>query len=262
MAGGTLRVASDAQLGASAGEITLRGGELLTSDSSFATTRSVLVNEAEGADTLAAMDETIATYHGIISDGGDAIALVVGDPTNQGIVVLTGVNTYSGGTVVAGGRLSVASDTNLGALPARLTLSGGALETTANFTSPRSVLVLPGLGRSSLFADFGTVANYTGFISGPGLLSVDGPGTVVLSGSNNNYSGGTLTQNGILSVANDENLGDPTGGIILEAGELLTTRDGFNKGPSPLIQARVMTLWRRSPVRRRLTRVSFQAMGP
>jgi fibronectin-binding autotransporter adhesin len=230
VAGGTLRVASDAQLGASAGEITLQGGELLTSDSSFATTRSVLLNEAEGVDTLAAMDETIATYHGIVSDGGDAIALVVGDPTNQGIVVLTGVNTYSGGTIVAGGRLSVASDTNLGALSGRLTLSGGALETTANFTSPRSVLVLPGLGRSSLFADFGTVANYTGFISGPGLLSVDGPGTVVLSGSNNNYSGGTLTQNGILSVASDANLGNPIGAITVEAGELLTTGDGFISG--------------------------------
>ena len=31
-------------------------------------------------------------------------------------------------------------------------------------------------------------------------------------------------------MANDENLGDPIGGIILEAGELLTTRDGFNTG--------------------------------
>jgi autotransporter-associated beta strand protein len=92
------------------------------------------------------------------------------------------------------------------------------------------VLVLPGLGRSSLFADFGTVANYTGFISGPGLLSVDGPGTVVLSGINNNYSGGTLTQNGILSVATDANLGDPTGAIMVEAGELLTTGDGFISG--------------------------------
>jgi outer membrane autotransporter protein len=74
------------------------------------------------------------------------------------------------------------------------------------------------------------VANYTGFIFGPGLLSVDGPGTVVLSGINNNYSGGTLTQNGILSVATDANLGDPTGAIMMEAGELLTTGDGFISG--------------------------------
>jgi outer membrane autotransporter protein len=227
--GGILSVASDAQLGASGGAITLQGGELLTSDSGFATTRSVLLNESTGANTLAAMDETIATYNGVVSDGGNEIALVIGDPTNQGTVVLTRVNTYSGGTIVAGGRLSVASDPNLGALTGGLTLSGGALETTANFTSARSVSVLPGLGRSSLFADFNTVANYTGFISGPGLLSVDGPGTVVLSGINN-YSGGTLTQNGILSVATDANLGDPTGAIIVEAGELLTTGDGFISG--------------------------------
>ena len=64
-------------------------------------------------------------------------------------------------------------------------------------------------------------------ISGPGGLSVVGPGTVILTGTNT-YLGGTLTQNGILSVANNENLGDPRGGIILEAGELLTTRDGFS----------------------------------
>jgi len=106
-----------------------------------------------GTDVLAAENGTIATYTGVIS--GDN-TLVVGDETHLGTVILAGNNTYNQGTIVQGGILSVAADAALGALA--LALSGGELETTANFATARSVILASTLGRDSLFADSGTTA--------------------------------------------------------------------------------------------------------
>ena len=53
--------------------------------------------------------------------------------------MLTAANTYTGGTTLSGGTLSIASDANLGAAAGGLTLNGGTLLTTADLTSARAV---------------------------------------------------------------------------------------------------------------------------
>jgi autotransporter-associated beta strand protein len=56
------------------------------------------------------------TYTGIVSGAG---FLVVGDGVNKGTVVLSGANSYFGGTLVLGGAtLSVGNDGNLATLSA------------------------------------------------------------------------------------------------------------------------------------------------
>ncbi len=56
--------------------------------------------------------------------------------TGSNIVVLTGTNTYSGGTIINGGVLQVASDAQLGATSGGITLNGGQIHNSD------SVLVL------------------------------------------------------------------------------------------------------------------------
>jgi fibronectin-binding autotransporter adhesin len=151
--------------------------------------------------------------------------------TGQGLLTLTGDNSYSGGTTISGGTLRVASDTNLGAAGGGLTLEGGELETIADLTTGRSVaLILSVNGANTLGAAANTTAIYTGVISGAGGLSVgdgDDPGTVVLSDLNNSYTGGTTVSDATLRVANDANLGDPSGGLTLNGGELVGSGSGL-----------------------------------
>ncbi|QKD00922.1 autotransporter outer membrane beta-barrel domain-containing protein [Mesorhizobium loti R88b] len=53
-------------------------------------------------------------------------------------------------------------------------------------------------------------------------VTVDGDGTLVLSGTNS-FSGGVLVSKGTLSVGADASLGNPDGGITLATGTLMTT---------------------------------------
>ena len=166
-----LQVDADTELGAPGGGITLAGGELLTTGAGFKTARPVDLNPV-GSDILAAATGTTATYTGVISDSEP---LTMGDSTHRGTVVLTGNNSYSGGTTVAGGVLSVADDTNLGNPSGGLTLAGGELATTANFTTARTVTLVPTPSFDGLFAATGTAAIYQGVISGSGALNAAGP---------------------------------------------------------------------------------------
>lgn len=61
--------------------------------------------------------------------------------TDLGKLVLNGINTYTGGTAINGATLAISSDANLGAAGTGLTLDTGVLQTTANITSGRHVVV-------------------------------------------------------------------------------------------------------------------------
>ncbi|RVA24790.1 hypothetical protein EN935_25480, partial [Mesorhizobium sp. M7D.F.Ca.US.004.03.1.1] len=113
--------------------------------------------------------------------------------TDAGTLVLSGANTYTGGTNVSGGVLSVAADNNLGDAAGGLTLSGGTLRNTAAFSSARDVTLLAAGGT------FDTAANLTlsGVISGAGSLAKTGSGTLTLTGTNS-YGGNTLVDAGTL----------------------------------------------------------------
>src|SRR5690606_33896552 len=103
-------------------------------------------------------------------------------------------NTYTGGTTLAGGVVSVSSDANLGDASGALTFSGGRLATTAGFVSSRSIaLAADGL----LDAASGTTLELRGEIAGTGALVKQGAGTLVLEGANS-YAGGTRIEGGTL----------------------------------------------------------------
>ena len=77
-----------------------------------------------------------AGYTATISAVLDGAAKLV--KTDLGTLVLSGINTYTGGTAVNGGTLQVSQDSNMGALAGALSLNGGTLATTATFDTARA----------------------------------------------------------------------------------------------------------------------------
>src|SRR6185312_8587260 len=103
---------------------TLRGG-------------SLALNPASGpAGTFSIDNGVTTTVASAIVDGtGNTLKKVGG-----GQLTLTGANTYSGGTQLLGGILSVSSEANLGAASGALTFDGGTLQFGAGFTVARPVV--------------------------------------------------------------------------------------------------------------------------
>lgn len=109
-----------------------------------------------------------------------------------GTTLLTGANTYDGGTVVSGGTLVISSDGNLGAATGSLTLDGGTLTSTAGVASARAVTV--GAGGGTVGVTPGVALVLRGGISGYALTKTGG---LVILTADNTYtdttiSGGTL----------------------------------------------------------------------
>ena len=75
-----------------------------------------------------------------------------------GTLVLTGTNTYTGGTQLDAGTLRISSDANLGDAAGGLVFNGGTLNTTADLASNRAVTLL---GAGTLSTDAGTTLSST-----------------------------------------------------------------------------------------------------
>ena len=73
--------------------------------------------------------------------------------TDLGTLVLSGTNTYTGGTAINGGTLAVSSDANLGAAAGGLTFNGGTLANTSAFTTGRAITLAAGGGTFNTAAD-------------------------------------------------------------------------------------------------------------
>ena len=202
--GGTLEVSSNGNLGAASGALTLDGGAL-GNTASFDLARPVVLGPSGGTirtgeDLL--ISDTISGSGALSKAGDDAL-------------VLTGANSYSGGTVVSGGSVVVSSNTNFGDPSGTLTLDGGTVGNTASFDLARPVVLGTAGGSFRTDEDLGV----SGTISGSGALAKSGDGVLVLSGENK-YGGGTSVTGGTLVVTSDAGLGSGAGILSLDGGAL------------------------------------------
>ncbi|MGH6761634.1 MAG: autotransporter-associated beta strand repeat-containing protein [Phyllobacterium sp.] len=128
------------------------------------------------------------------------------EKTDAGTLVLTGANTYTGGTAINGGTLRISSDANLGAAAGGLSFNGGTLNTTTTMTSNRAVTLA---GAGTFLTDPTVDLTLSGGIFGAGSLTKAGSGKLILTGDDS-HTGGTTIASGTLQIGN----GGTTGSII------------------------------------------------
>ncbi|MFZ1179929.1 MAG: autotransporter-associated beta strand repeat-containing protein, partial [Herbaspirillum sp.] len=156
----------------------------------------------------------------------------------SGTTILTGNNTYAGGSTISAGTLSISKDINLGAADGPLTFqSGGTLLTTAGIVSTRNV----NLAGDGTINNGGNVDTFSEVFSGAGSLIAAGGGTTILTGDNT-YAGGTTISAGTLQLGNGGSSGSIVGNIIDNAALVIKRSDsvtlaGVISGTGTLTQA-------------------------
>jgi autotransporter-associated beta strand protein len=224
--GGTLGVSQDANLGLSPGPvtatnpyrvrwITLDGGPLqslgnfltqpdgtlqFTGSFTLDPNRGIALGPVSGAGfgVIQVTAGNTVTYGGVISDNTDGVTRGVGTFVFEGAgtLVLTGVNTFRGGTIVKPGTLIVSSDAALGAAgtPVQV-LANDVLIYNGNSTTSRPFTLSGGTLAVAAGATL-TLSNATitgGTIAGPG-------GFATLAGHSASFSGGAIGQSGSLTL--------------------------------------------------------------
>ena len=174
-----------------------------------------------------------------------------------GTLVVTGTNTYQGGTNVENGVLQLGSS---GALPAGTAVTMGAGSTSgtldlSGFSPTVGGLATAGTGTANVIGNSSTSTNSTLTFAGTGPISTFGgtiqdtvgSGTmtvalVVSSGklaltNANTYTRGTAVNGGTLQVSADNNLGAAAGGLSFDSGTLAVTGSGFASARATTLNA-------------------------
>jgi autotransporter-associated beta strand protein len=188
----------------------------LQSDAGLLTVSGSFQNNQSGAGDvryLNLMGNGNGLFSGVIADSSvtpnpSQTALV---KTGSGMWTVTGINTYSGSTSIAGGTLSISSDAALGTPPAiptaNIVISNSATLAAAGTMYSWSAVNLS--GNRNLVVNSGAVATLNtngntmivgGAITGGGGLNKAGAGTLTLAGSNS-YTGPTTIAAGTLLVS-------------------------------------------------------------
>jgi len=148
-----------------------------------------IVGDVLNNGTLAVNRSDVLTLRGVISGTG---AL---QQNGTGTTILTGNNTYGGGTTINAGMLQLGNGDASGSI------NGDVVDN--------------GIFAINRFDTY----TFGGVISGVGAFAQVGPGTTILTAANT-YSGGTAINAGVLAVAADANLGAASGGLSFNSGTL------------------------------------------
>ncbi len=181
--GGVLSVSSSSNLGAFNNSVVISGATLQNTRP-ITTSRHILL--ANGTFQT----DADLTLRGLI-DGSTL------NKQGAGTLILSGDNTYTGGTTIAAGTLQLGDGGTTGSIQGDVANNG-----TLAFTL--------------------TAAND---ISGAGTLSQQGSGTLILSG-NNTYSGSTTVSAGTLQVGNGGTTGSLGTGAVTNNAALVFNRSG------------------------------------
>jgi autotransporter-associated beta strand protein len=183
---GTLNAISntDNQLGAAAGNITIGSGTLqYTNGAPLITTRNFSLTGASQINTSSVPANSVTISAPAVISGLGSL-----EKAGVGTLILSNANTYQGGTTISGGELRISNDNQLGNTTGALHIGTATLYTTAGITSARSGSFT---GAPAIFDTGGAnTSTLTGNFSGVGALTLQGGGTLILTGSNS-YSGGT-----------------------------------------------------------------------
>lgn len=194
---GITQVAAAGTLGLGVG-----GAGFYTSADVDALFANTLANVNMAAESGVGIDTTAGDFEYSTSQSGARGLAKIG----PNVLTLSGNNTYTGDTLLAGGTLSISSDASMGAATGALTMfSGTTLRITGsnNPTSTRSI-TLQGAATFEVTQAINTVT-LTSDLNPSGIFTKAGPGTLRLTGNvtnngNSIISGGTLNPAGIFNT--------------------------------------------------------------
>ncbi|HJR56016.1 MAG TPA: autotransporter-associated beta strand repeat-containing protein [Rhizomicrobium sp.] len=184
----------------SAGTLQIGGGGLTGS----------IVGDVANDGALAFNRSDTVTFSGAITGSGSVTQ------AGSGILILTGANNYSGGTIVASGTLSVVDPAALGT--GAITTTGSVIDYAADGMVLGNAIILSS-DTTQLQVPGAVTATQGGDISETGgarPLEKTGTGTLILTG-NNSYTGDTTVTDGVLRLGSGASLGG--GGLIIDGGE-------------------------------------------
>ncbi len=210
--GGLIKSSTVATLISGPGELTAGG-----------TASGMLSISVDAGQTLTISSSIIdnAGPDGIYGDSDDgSVSLSMND---SGTLILSGTNTYSGGTYLNGGTLQISADSNLGSGP--VVMGGGALAITSGFAagSTQPFSVTSGETGTLDIASGQVLAIGNGndmLTSGSGsTLYLTGGGGLVIPGANPDFDGALQVDAGALQLQNAQSLG--SAGTVTLAGGVL-----------------------------------------
>jgi autotransporter-associated beta strand protein len=231
--GGLLFFKSDANLGKAGEAITLNGGDLAAEGlpPSVDINRSLVLAANGGIQNTSPL-----SWSGVISGSGQFIK------TGVGTLTLSGANTYSGGTLVSRGFVSLAADVALGQAGTLVTLQNGTglratdtFETSRPFAVDGAALIL--INPSKTLTINGAVSGGTLIAQGDGTLVLNGPGSfaklavvggTVIGNAATLGAGGIALTSGAFpaTIVFDQRFDGTFGGNITGGGSLLKTNVG------------------------------------
>ena len=203
-------------------------GYTLTLDNSGSGASVAVTNgTANDIQTAVALNGSTAfnvTSGSALTVSGTASGVGTLTKAGNGILTLSGANTYSGATAVNGGTVIVSADTGLGTAPGstvtnQLTLNGGTLSVPTGFAMASQRGLTIGAGGGTIDVASGQTLAYGYVISGTGNLTKNGDGTLDLTYSTTDHTYGNLTLNaGTIAINKSSGLG--TGTVIINGGTI------------------------------------------
>jgi autotransporter-associated beta strand protein len=139
--------------------------------------------------------------------------------TGAGLLVLSGANTYTGGTAFNAGTVNAGSSGALGS-SGTLSFGGGTLQYSASNTTDYSSRFSTAASQAyNIDTNGQSVTLATALTSSGGSLAKSGTGTLTLSGTNT-YTAGTTLSAGTLKASNTSAFGTTAGTLTLGGGTL------------------------------------------
>jgi fibronectin-binding autotransporter adhesin len=207
VSGGTLQLGNTNALGASSGSLGVAPGALVDLNGFSPTVGAlsgggVIDNISSAAAPTLTIGNAAAsgTFSGSIRNTSNSLTLVMAGPGTQ---ILSGTNTYSGGTNINGGVLNFApAALPYNTSPPNITFGGGTLQWAANNTLDVSAGIAPlAAGVSAGVDTNGNSVTFATPLSGTGGLTKAGAGTLTLPVVET-YTGFTTITGGTLNLTN------------------------------------------------------------
>jgi fibronectin-binding autotransporter adhesin len=157
-------------------------------------------------------DNSSTTYSGVMSGSGRLTK------TGNGVLLVSGNNTYSGVTTISAGTLRLGAANRLSNSSAVDVGSGATFdlndfdETVSYISSGDSDSIIA-LGTATITTSGDASSTYAGLITGQGGLTKGGSGTLTIQGSLA-YVGTTAVSNGTLKLALGGQLSDSTAVVV------------------------------------------------